>query len=111
MRLHLLLTALGLALSVGAQGQAVIEGHVALPNTRSAPVVTKRYEIVSKGGVIAPNPPPAVVYLEGVFPKPAQQPVAQMEQKDLYLCPRCFQSKSARKSSFRTWTIPTTISS
>jgi plastocyanin len=50
-------------------------------------VVTKRYEIVSKGGVIAPNPPIAIVYLEGDFPKPAAPPVAQLVQKDLMFLP------------------------
>jgi hypothetical protein len=51
-----------------ARGQAVIEGRVTLSKTRSAPVVTKRYEIVTKGGVIAPSPPVAVVYLEKPIP-------------------------------------------
>src|SRR4051794_34275289 len=45
--------------------EAVIEGRVELPKTHHAPVVNQRYEIISKGGVIAPNPPVAVVYLEG----------------------------------------------
>ena len=46
-----------------------------LPRSRSAPVVVKRYEIVSKGGVVSPSPPVAVVYLEGAFPKLTAPPV------------------------------------
>jgi hypothetical protein len=67
--------------------QAVIEGRVELPKTHTAPVVNKRYEVVTKGGVVATNPPLAVVYLEGDFPKPVFPPVAQMVQKDLTFVP------------------------
>src|SRR6516164_3840531 len=52
-----------------ARAQAVIEGRVELPKTHSAPVINKRYEIVTKGGVLSPSPPVAVVYLEGSFPQ------------------------------------------
>jgi plastocyanin len=55
---------------------ATIMGTVELPKAVSAPVMTKRYEIVSKAGVLAPNPPIAVVYLEGEFP-PLTEPVVQ----------------------------------
>jgi plastocyanin len=65
------------------RGQAVIEGRVALPKSQSAPVVTKRYQIVTKAGIIATDPAVAVVYLEGQFPRPASPPKAQMSQKDL----------------------------
>jgi plastocyanin len=68
-------------------GQAVIEGHVPLPKARTAPVMNKRYEIVAQGGVLSTNPPLAVVYLEGSFPAPAVQPLAQMTQKDLTFVP------------------------
>jgi plastocyanin len=67
--------------------QSTIEGRVSLPQSHTAPVVTKRYEIVSRGGIVAANPPIAVVYLEGSFPKPTVQPVSQMEQKDLLFVP------------------------
>ncbi|MEO6741313.1 MAG: carboxypeptidase regulatory-like domain-containing protein [Chthoniobacteraceae bacterium] len=60
-----------------------IEGRVELPKSRHAPVASKRYEIVSKGGVLAPYPAFAVVYLEGEFPRPASLPVQQMVQKNL----------------------------
>ena len=60
-----------------------IEGRVELPKTRHAPVANKRYEIVANGGVLAPYPPFAVVYLEGKFPPAGELPVQQMSQKDL----------------------------
>jgi plastocyanin len=66
---------------------ATIEGRVALPRGRTAPVVNQRYEIVAKGGVLAPNPPLAVVYLEGTFPAAAAPAVAQIVQKDLTFTP------------------------
>ncbi|MEO6001970.1 MAG: carboxypeptidase regulatory-like domain-containing protein [Opitutus sp.] len=67
--------------------EGVIEGHVTLPAARSTPVVNKRYEIVSKGGVIATNPPLAVVYLEGSFPNSPPPPTVQQPQKDLAFVP------------------------
>jgi plastocyanin len=37
--------------------------------------------------VLATNPPLAVIYLEGAFPRPAVAPVAQMAQKELMFVP------------------------
>lgn len=68
-----------------AQGE--IAGTVALPKTRSAPVINKRYEIVARGGVLSPNPPVAVVYLEGSFPPAATPALAQVTQKELTFNP------------------------
>ena len=51
----------------GAHAQAVIEGHVKLPPSHSAPVLNQRYQIVSKAGELSTNPPLAVVYLAGAF--------------------------------------------
>ena len=68
-------------------GEAVVEGQVALPRAHVAPVVTKRYEIVSKGGVLAPMPPIAVVYLEGSFAPPPPLPTKQIAQKNLAFDP------------------------
>jgi len=62
---------------------AVVEGHVTLPKARPGPVVNKRYEIVIRGGVAATDPPRAVIYLEGPFPKAENPPTQQMAQKDL----------------------------
>ena len=77
-----LLTVLLLA-AAPCLAETVIEGRVELPKTRPAPVVNKRYEIVANGGVLAPYPPFAIVYLEGEFSQPKELPVQQMSQKDL----------------------------
>jgi plastocyanin len=66
---------------------AAIEGSVQLPKEHAAPVMNKRYEIVAKGGVLAPMPPLAVIYLEGSFPKPNVSATKQMSQKDLAFVP------------------------
>ena len=70
-----------------AFGQATIEGKVQLPKGHAAPVMTERYEVVSRGGVLATEPPRAVVYLEGDFPKPTTLPTRQVAQKDLLFRP------------------------
>jgi len=79
--------AIFLALSVSAFGNAVVEGTVALPEAHSAPVITRRYEIVMRGDVLSTEPPVAVVYLEGSFPKPASLPTKQIAQKNLKFIP------------------------
>jgi plastocyanin len=76
-----------LALFTLARAESVIEGRVELPKSRVAPVMNKRYEVVTKNGIVAINPPLAVVYLEGSFPKPATPPVTQMIQKDFTFIP------------------------
>lgn len=82
------LTVVALLVSwVAVRGESVIEGRVKLPETRATPVMNQRYEIVSKGGVIATNPPLAVVYLEGEFALSANPVVVQMPQKDLAFIP------------------------
>ncbi len=86
-RRAILPAALLILTSPGARAQATIEGRIALPKTRTTPVVTQRYEIVTKGGVFSTNPPLAVVYLEGSFPKSATPAAVQMTQKDLSFQP------------------------
>lgn len=66
---------------------AVVEGHVELPKSHAAPVQAKRYEIVTKGGVLSTQPPLAVVYLDGPFPQPASPPTKQVAQKNLTFIP------------------------
>jgi plastocyanin len=66
-----------------AFAEATVEGRVELPKSRHAPVMNKRYEIVARGGVLAPYPPFAVVSLEGDFAPPRALPVQQMSQKEL----------------------------
>ena len=72
-----------LILALPGLAETAIEGRVQLPKTHLAPVANKRYAIVAKGGVLAPYPPFAVVWVEGAFPKAAELPVQQMAQKDL----------------------------
>lgn len=76
----------GLA-TAGTLAGAEIEGRVALPKARTAPVVNQRYEIVSRGGVLGTNPPLAVIYLAGAFPRAEPPPSAQMAQKNLTFLP------------------------
>src|SRR5215470_10405885 len=66
---------------------AVVDGRVELPKSHSAPVQAKRYEIVTKGGVLSTQPPLAVVYLEGAFPRTASQATKEVGQKDLTFIP------------------------
>jgi plastocyanin len=90
-----------LAALVQASGaDAVIEGHVTLPKPRFAPVPNKRYEVVTKEGVISTIPPIAVIYLEGTFPSAANPPVAQMIQKDLAFVPALLPVRTGTKVEF-----------
>jgi plastocyanin len=74
-------------LPILAFAEASVEGRVELPKSHSAPVMEKRYKIVSIGGVLATQPPLAVVYLDGSFPKPKSPPTKQIAQKDLAFLP------------------------
>jgi plastocyanin len=74
-------------LPVALSASAAVEGRVELPKSRSAPVQAKRYEIVTKAGVLSTQPPLAVVYLDGNFPRPASLPTKEVEQKDLTFIP------------------------
>lgn len=80
--------------------QASVEGRVELPKSKSAPVVAKRYEVVTYGGVLGTNPPLAVVYLEGSFPKPASLPTKQVAQKDLMFVPALLPVQVGTKVEF-----------
>src|SRR4051812_34333861 len=94
-----LLTAL-IATSTGSIFAASINGRVQLPKSKSAPVLNQRYEVVTKGGVIATNPPLAVVYLEGDFaPAPAPE-VRQVIQKDLTFTPLLLAVRTGTKVEF-----------
>jgi plastocyanin len=94
------LHAIFLAMAVSTFGQAAIEGRVALPKSRSAPVVTKRYEIVTHGSVLSTEPPVAVVYLEGSFPKPSSLPTKQVAQKNLTFIPSLLPVQVGTKIEF-----------
>ena len=75
-----------LTLVHGSAG-ATISGKVELPKTTRAPVMAKRYEIVSQGGALAPNPPVAIVFLEGRFPLLTNPPVQQIVQTNYAFVP------------------------
>lgn len=102
MRFHrsLVFTAMIGLVSASSFAQATIEGRVELPKTSAAPVVIKRYEIVTKGGVLATKPPLAVVYLEGSFPKRNSTAEKQMLQKDLTFVPALLPVQTGTRVAF-----------
>jgi plastocyanin len=67
--------------------EARVEGRVELPKSHAAPVMAKRYEIVTRGGVLSTQPPLAVVYLDGSFPKAPAPATKEVAQKDLTFIP------------------------
>jgi plastocyanin len=81
------LTAIFSTIPASLWAGAAIEGTVELPKSRSAPVQAKRYEIVTKAGVLSTQPPVAVVYLEGNVPRPVSLPTKEVAQKDLTFVP------------------------
>jgi plastocyanin len=83
-----------------AFSKASVEGAVDLPKTKSAPVMTKRYEVVTTGGVLGTNPPLAVVYLEGAFAKPASLQTKEVAQKDLAFIPALLPVQVGTKVEF-----------
>src|SRR5207247_6307196 len=85
--LGLSLIAIIVFIYISAFGQTAIEGRVELPKSHSAPVMAKRYEIVTRGNVLSTQPPLAVVYLDGSFPKPSSNLTKQIAQKDLAFLP------------------------
>ena len=79
---------------------AIVEGRVELPKSHSAPVQAKRYEIVTKGGVLSTQPPVAVVYLDGVLPSSASLPTKEIAQKDLTFIPALLPIQVGTKVEF-----------
>lgn len=71
-----------------ARAGATIEGHVALPDKPSVDVINKRYQLNGEQVVIAPDPPAAVVFLDGQFPPSTQKISAEMAQKNIDFAPR-----------------------
>lgn len=100
LRRTLVFSAALLASAAAAWAQATLEGRVTLPKATTAPVVNQRYEIVSKGGVVATNPPLAVVFLAGDFPKAATPPVTQLLQKELAFVPALLPVRTGTKVEF-----------
>lgn len=89
-----------LPLCPSAPAQATIEGKVELPTNKSIPVMTKRYEVVTKGGVLATNPPLAIVYLEGAPAKSGARPTAQVTQKGMNFLPALLPIEAGTKVEF-----------
>ena len=87
-------------LPVALLASAAVEGRVELPKSHSAPIQAKRYQIVTKGGVLSTQPPLAVVYLEGSFPRPASLPTKQVAQKDLTFIPSLLPVRVGTKVEF-----------
>src|SRR3989441_2626179 len=87
-------------LPVALLASAAVEGRVELPKSHSAPVQAKRYQIVTKGGVLSTQPPLAVVYLDGSFPQPASLPTKQVTQKDLTFIPSLLPVRVGTKVEF-----------
>jgi plastocyanin len=87
-------------LPVALLASATVEGRVELPKSHSAPVQAKRYQIVTKGGVLSTQPPLAVVYLDGVFPQPDSLPTKQVTQKDLTFIPALLPVRVGTKVEF-----------
>src|SRR5258708_370963 len=82
-----LLTALCTLFPISVFAAAAVEGRVALPETHAAPVMAKRYEVVTRGGVLSTEPPLAVVYLEGSFPRASSLQTKQIAQKNFAFLP------------------------
>ena len=78
----------------------VVEGRVELRESHSAPVQAKRYEIVTKGGVLSTQPPLAVIYLDGVFPRRASSSTKEVTQKDLTFVPALLPIQVGTKVEF-----------
>jgi plastocyanin len=85
---------------ISVLGQVTVEGRVELPKSHSAPVLAKRYEIVTHGGVLSTQPPLAVVYLDGAFPQPTSLPMKQVTQKDLTFIPSLLPVRVGTKVEF-----------
>src|ERR1700758_3624848 len=77
-----------------------VEGRVELPKSRSAPVQAKRYQIVTKAGVLSTQPPLAVVYLDGSFPQSVSLSTKQVVQKDLTFVPSLLPVRVGTKVEF-----------
>ena len=79
---------------------ATVEGRVALPKSHYAPVMNKRYEIVTNAGVLSTNPPLAVVYLEGDFARAPAGRVPQVGQKDMAFVPTLLPVQAGTRVEF-----------
>ncbi len=97
---QLLLCAVSAIAPALAAAQAAVEGVVTLPKPRAAPVMNQRYEIITEGGTLSTNPPLAVVYLEGSFPRPTSPPTRQVAQKDFAFVPALLPVQAGTRVEF-----------
>jgi len=79
---------------------ATVEGRVELPKSYAAPVQAKRYQIVTKAGVLSTQPPLAVIYLDGNFARPTSLPTKEVAQKDLTFIPALLPIEVGTKVQF-----------
>jgi len=86
--------------AAAALAETAIEGRVRLPAVSVATVINRRYEVVTKGGALSTNPPLAIVYLEGEFPRPAVPAVVRMIQKDLTFVPSLLPVQTGTRVEF-----------
>lgn len=79
---------LAVFIPTGAWAQtATIEGTIPLPDSPSPAVMAKRYEIISRGGVLSTIPPVGVVWLEGDFEKTEEPLTRQIVQSGFIFSP------------------------
>jgi len=76
-----------LCLCSDAFSQAAVEGTVQLPPRVSPPAPSQKYAGAIAGRLAQPEPPVAVVYLEGDFPKSTATNTVSMEQKGFQFNP------------------------
>ena len=100
LRRLILIDAMFLLLPISVFADAVVEGRVQLPESHAPPVMAKRYEIVTTGNVLKTEPPLAVVYLEGSFPRPNFSITKQVGQKDLAFIPALLPVRIGTKIEF-----------
>jgi plastocyanin len=100
LRLLILFNVVVLFLPISVFAGAIVEGRVQLPESHAPPVMAKRYEIVTTGNVLKTEPPLAVVYLEGSFPKPNSSITKQIGQKDLAFIPALLPVRVGTKIEF-----------
>jgi len=87
-------------LPISGLADGVIEGRVQLAKTHSAPVMAKRYEIVTRGGALSTEPPLAMVYLDGSFPKRPSLPIKQVAQKNFAFVPALLPVQAGTRIEF-----------
>jgi len=77
-----------IAATAHAADGAAVEGTVTLPAAGAAAALTQRYQLKGGAGMAAPEPPTAVVYLEGNFTLVTNPPpTAQILQQGLQFSP------------------------